>query len=113
MGSRHGRVLNRRRVWLPALPGALALGLAAGWALRDGPAPPAPLTAGAMTGAPTPAGTNSMALATPPPGPDLPGVPAAAWRRAVGAPLADPGVNKVQGPGNGDDGPWQGAPVGG
>jgi non-lysosomal glucosylceramidase len=54
-----------------------------------------------------------MTLTTPTPRRDLPGVPAAAWRRAVGAPLSDPGVNKVSGPGNGDDGPWQGAPVGG
>lgn len=39
------------------------------------------------------------------------GIPRAAWRRPVGLPLENPGVNRS--PGGIDDGYWQGAPVGG
>jgi len=38
-------------------------------------------------------------------------IPRAAWRRPLGLPLENPGVNRS--PGGIDDGYWQGAPVGG
>ena len=54
-----------------------------------------------------------MAISTAGPAPMLPDVPAAAWRRRIGDTLAAPGVNKVPYPGSIDDGPLQGAPLGG
>jgi non-lysosomal glucosylceramidase len=50
-------------------------------------------------------------LTTPPAG--LSAIPAAAWRRAIGAPLPDAGVTKVKDDPTIDDGPDQGAPLGG
>ena len=42
------------------------------------------------------------------------GIPAAAWKRPLGAPLANPGTKKTSlDSGHIDDGYWQGAPVGG
>lgn len=38
-------------------------------------------------------------------------IPCAAWRRPLGLPFENPGVNRS--PGGIDDGYWQGAPVGG
>jgi non-lysosomal glucosylceramidase len=41
-------------------------------------------------------------------------IPKAAWRRPIGQPLQNGGTSKpALGPGHIDDGPWQGAPVGG
>ncbi len=74
---------------------------------------PRPALPPARAPTPTPGGTSVMESATPAATPALPAIPAAAWRRAVGAYLADPGRNLVGLPGNGDDGSVQGAPIGG
>ncbi|HUS15150.1 MAG TPA: GH116 family glycosyl-hydrolase, partial [Chloroflexia bacterium] len=104
----------------PLVAGALLIGalLAAGW-LTLRPRPPANVPASPPTiqaqqpGAPSPEGTHPVSDATTTAVPPLAGVPAAAWRRDIGAPLDQPGVNKIHLPNNADDGYWQGAPIGG
>src|SRR4051812_15465173 len=58
-------------------------------------------------------GSPPMTPATAPLPTMLHDVPEAAWRRIIGQPAEHPAHNKVNLPYNGDDGPWQGAPLGG
>jgi len=105
-------VSRLRRILVPLLLGVAVLGVLwqqfAGSQLPIVRTPsPAALGDGTPFGG-TPVTATAEALSS-----LLHNVPAAAWRRTIGLPLDNPGRNKEQGPGNGDDGAWQGAPLGG
>jgi non-lysosomal glucosylceramidase len=98
-------MITRRRLLWGGLITLVGGGLAA---LLPALRPSNPAPGGISSG-----GSPPMTPATAPLPAMLHDVPEAAWRRVIGQPAENPARNKVNLPYNGDDGPWQGAPLGG